>query len=302
MKPFLRNGIRIMTVVVALLVAYLWTGVPKSRPPAPRPTELATTRWVQALRSPQVEKRRAAVEALAALGSDIKGVVPGLIVALKDKDAGVQLEATTALVRIGQPAVPALRATLNDEQARDGALRTLVQCGPAGVAALTGALKDADEVVRGESARALGGMGTDAAAAVPALIETLKDPDRSVRREAVHALGRIGGDTQTSVPAIVALLKDPWAVNRGEAAIALQRLGPQARAAVPALMANLNDENLDASREAAKALVHIGPAAVPALTGALQQGDEAIRNVAAEILKQIDPKAARVGEPPDSSN
>src|SRR5262249_30556846 len=110
--------------------------------------------------------------------------------------------------------------------------------------------------------------------------------------EAVAALGRIGGDTKLSVPALIEILKDPYAINRGEAAIALSRFGGNAKDAVDALIGNLTDESLDASREAGKALVHIGPPAVPALRAVLKHEDAALRQAAAEVLKQLDPKAA----------
>jgi HEAT repeat protein len=212
---------------------------------------------------------------------------------LTDQDVIVRREAARSLAHLGgrtDDAVPILAGGLRDPQFRLEALRALKQCGPAGLTAMIGALKDRDEVVRGETARVLGQMGPNAERAIPALVEATKDPERSVRREAVHALGRIGGDTARSVPALIAALKDPFGINRGEAAIALSRLGPQAKAAAPALVAVLNDESLDAAREAAKALVEIGPDALPALQDGLKHENEAIRRAAADVLKQLEPK------------
>src|SRR5262249_40358027 len=152
----------------------------------------------------------------------------------------VRREAARSVAHLGgktEDAVPILVAGLSVPSFRLEALRALKQCGPAGLTAMIGALKDRDEVVRGETARVLGQMGPNAERAVPALVEAVKDAERSVRREAAHALGRIGGDTELSVPALILTLKDPFGINRGEAAIALSRLGPQAKAAAPALVA-----------------------------------------------------------------
>jgi HEAT repeat protein len=237
--------------------------------------------------------RAAAARALGQLGPLAKPASGALTAALTDPVPQVRWEAARALVALGQTdaVVPMLAEGLRDRDFRFDALRALLQCGPGGRAALIAALQDKDEVVRGETARALGQVGLEAKDAIPALIDTLKDPDRTVRREAAHALGRIGVDANLSVPALIPVLKDSWAVNRGEAAIALSRLGPMAKDAVPALIANLTDESLDASQEAAKALVEIGPAALPALREAANGPDAAIARAAAEVVRQIAPKA-----------
>ena len=59
------------------------------------------------------------------------------------------------------------------------------------VPALMQALKDQDEWVRGNAARALGWIGSGAKDAVPALIQALQDQDAQVRFAAAYALGQV---------------------------------------------------------------------------------------------------------------
>jgi HEAT repeat protein len=56
-------------------------------------------------------------------------------------------------------------------------------------------LGDSERVERRYAAEALGKMGSEAMAAVPALEEALKDPDERVRSEAARALELIRGPT-----------------------------------------------------------------------------------------------------------
>jgi HEAT repeat protein len=63
------------------------------------------------------------------------------------------------------------------------------------VTALTRALKDKDEDVRGEAAAALGHIGAEAKSAVGDLVELLKDEHRAVRRQAATALQMIDPET-----------------------------------------------------------------------------------------------------------
>jgi HEAT repeat protein len=63
------------------------------------------------------------------------------------------------------------------------------------VAALTRALKDKDEDVRGEAAAALGHIGAEARSAVGDLVELLKDEHKAVRRQTATALRLIDPET-----------------------------------------------------------------------------------------------------------
>ena len=101
-----------------------------------------------------------------------------------------------ALVKIGQPAVPAL----------------------------IGALKNPDKRVRTHTASALARMGEQAKAAIPALIAALKDKDTNVRSSAAFALGRMGEQAKVAIPALIAALKTPDKDVRRYAALALENI------------------------------------------------------------------------------
>jgi HEAT repeat protein len=97
------------------------------------------------------------------------------------REWGVRETAADALARIGDPALPALVATL----------------------------RDPDHSVRAQAARALARMGPKAASAVPELIIALDDSNEEVRQGAARALGQIGADAEKAVPALIKALKDP---------------------------------------------------------------------------------------------
>jgi Tfp pilus assembly protein PilZ len=108
------------------------------------------------------------------------------------------------------------------------------------IPALTGALEDKDDTVRGEAARALGRMDSAAKEAVPALAAALRDGDEVLRHHAAAALGLIGPDALGAVPALIEALKERDFLEPDEAQEALFSIG---RAAVPALIEALRDEN-----------------------------------------------------------
>ena len=131
-----------------------------------------------------------------------------LVAQLKSSDATVSGAASLELLRLGEPATPALVELLQDP---DPALRALAartfwgmgaRAGGAAVPPLADALADADASVRVGAAMALGNMGPVAAPAVPALVRALRDPDAKVRPWAARALGSIGPAAEAAVPAL----------------------------------------------------------------------------------------------------
>src|SRR5262249_12299808 len=86
-----------------------------------------------------------------------------LLRALKDPDAGIQLEALKGLAQIGQPAVAGLLETLGDD----------------------------DLDLRNRILLALGKIGPAAHEAVPLLLELLTDEHLDLRESALQALERI---------------------------------------------------------------------------------------------------------------
>jgi HEAT repeat protein len=218
------------------------------------------------------ETRKKAIEALAAFGTNGYGqeAVSAIVEALEPGDSQTLAQAaSSALARIGPPAVPALVRLL----------------------------KHGRPLVRDSAAKALSWFDTPAKAksavpAVPALLEATRDKDASVRSDACRALGMIAGWAQTPealklvVPTLSRALKDDAVKVRVSAAEALGWIGPKAAPAVPALIeairaswpepsragrANLRLSLRDDSMPMAaiRALRAIGPAAkaaIPVLT------------------------------------
>jgi HEAT repeat protein len=131
-----------------------------------------------------------------------------LVLKLRGPDATASGDASLELIRLGEPATPALVELLRDP---DPALRALAartfwgmgaRAGGGAVVPLAEALADPEVSVRVSAAMALDNMGPAAAAAVPALIKALRDPDAKVRPWAARALGSIGPAAEAAVPAL----------------------------------------------------------------------------------------------------
>jgi HEAT repeat protein len=133
---------------------------------------------------------------------------PGELVGkLKSGDSQVSGAASLELIRLGEPAVPALVELLRDPDPAHRALaaRTFWGMGAKGGAAapaLAEALGDAETPVRVGAAMALDNMGPAAAPAVAALAKALRDPILEVRQWAARALGSIGPAAESAVPAL----------------------------------------------------------------------------------------------------
>ena len=91
------------------------------------------------------------------------------------------------------------------------------------VATLETALVNDSAAVRTQVARALGKIGSPAAALARGLIGMLKEADETVRCEAAQALGQVGGEADATVAALVALLDEDSAAVKEAAARALGR-------------------------------------------------------------------------------
>lgn len=284
---------------------------------------------IQALDNESSLVRGTAAYALGGIGEPAKGAVPALADALRDERTEgtytVSFRAAVALVKIGQPAVPALIQALVDPSslARANAAYALGEVGYASggigelaeeaLPALIEMLRDKDKEARGRAAYALGGIGEPA---IPALIEALNHEDRDVRSNAAYALGRIGEPAKDAVPVLMkAMSNDDYvrlgaaealgkigepavpalveALNhededvRRNAASVLGKIGELPKGAVPALIKRLGDEDLYVRYNATIALSRIGEPAVPALIEALRSEDSAIRSSAAYVLGDI---------------
>jgi len=245
-----------------------------------RYAERSFDEWRQVLATDlDLETRKKAIEALGALGAGGYGeeAVSEIVEALKPGDSQtVAQAASSALGKIGPPAVPALVRLLKDER----------------------------PLVRGSAADALSRFYTPAKAksalpAVPALVEATRDEDTAVRSQACQALGTIMARVQTPqavklvVPALSNALKDDVAEVRVSAARALGGIGPSAAPAVPALIAAIEasrptgwqtgpggvtrsprrDETFQCAIEALGAIGPAAKAAIPVLTEAMESSN-----------------------------
>ena len=95
---------------MAVGLAILAVGCGQSRPTmvGGKPVQ----EWMQALQDPNPKTRKKAATKLGNAGAVDSTVIPALVGALKDRDAGVRAEAVLALLRIGpaaREAFPTLR-------------------------------------------------------------------------------------------------------------------------------------------------------------------------------------------------
>ncbi|MGE0825536.1 MAG: HEAT repeat domain-containing protein [Candidatus Binatia bacterium] len=169
---------------------------------------------VTALQGENVEKRRAAAEALGRAGrvaiqDEEEAGVPMLSRALYDEDSGVRAEAARALGQIGDRAAQSSEILPNlvqlalydpDSGVRAQAVETLGQLrksiadSPQILDALITVLRGKDTGVRVQAARTLGQIGRAVARhpkGIPALMNALHDENSAVRTRAAEALGKI---------------------------------------------------------------------------------------------------------------
>ncbi len=274
-----------------------------------------------ALRDPELTVSAASV--LGQLGAEAKPAAPALVEALRQPQrqrpgpgappppVGVERETiVTALVKIGEPAVPALVEAGRDfdPPQRVQVVRALAEIGPGAaeaVPALLEWLDDKDPTLRWQAVFALGKVGPAAAKAVPKLMEVLRDPKRPERGEAPVSLGKIG---DAALPSLVEGLKDKDVMVRQACITGLTVMGPDAKEAAPALAEALATPALQ--YWAAKALERIGPPAkeaVPPLINVVKDRNSQGRTPAILALAAIGPDAkeaapvlvALLGEPQD---
>jgi HEAT repeat protein len=143
---------------------------------------------------------------------DPTALVADLVSADEEKSGDARL----ALISLGEPAVPALVALLENGTPRERVLAATTIWGMGGrgataVPALARALTDADPELRVACAMALENMGPAARGAAFALAAALEDPERSVRQAAVKALGAMGPAASPALPALEeAIERESW--------------------------------------------------------------------------------------------
>jgi vesicle coat complex subunit len=182
------------------------------------------------LQDPNVEVRRAAVEALGQQPvSDVR-VIDSLTRCIGDNDGEVRYGSIAAVGRIGPPAkssLPALKSALQDVEPtiRQRAALSIARIDPlepSFIPVLVGAMRDGDGRVLLEIAS----MGAEAAWAVPTLTGLLSHQSPKVRALAASALGGIGSPAASAKPALQQASRDSNAIVKTAAREALQKIDP----------------------------------------------------------------------------
>ncbi len=155
--------------------------------------------------------------ALPACGKKEAAPDPNRLLAdLRSPDAEKSGQARLQLIRLGEPAVPAVAEMLRSgtPAERIAAANTLWGMGARARAAapdLAAALGDPDPGLRVAAAMALENMGPAAEPAVASLAKAVRDRDAKVRQAAVKALGAIGPGAKAALPTLTrALRRGSW--------------------------------------------------------------------------------------------
>lgn len=237
---------------------------------------------VETLRDPEDVVRQQAGWTLQQLLPDAREMLPGLRLALNDKDADVRFNTVSFLGLLGTPAVPLLVEGLKDrdEKVQVQAVKALHELKTENdylLASIEPLLKDADPRVRRNAVSVLHRCGSPA---LEPLIAALKDKDLKVRQQAIQAVATIPGDPKLLQPALTEALTDEDAFVRGRATAALGRIAGVR--AVPQLQQALMDKDDEVRLEAVEALLTLNPNFPPVLTSllpALQDKSAKVRRV-----------------------
>ena len=185
-----------------------------------------------------------------------------LIAALGHADEALRTGAAEALVKID----PQWRQTEAARQAggrfvavlrreklakRQVAAWALRQLGAAAVEELVGLLTAKDAAVRGRAAMVLGGIGKADKPVVAALTRALADRNTRVRRCAAEALAKLGPPAAAAANALARALEDEETPVRHHAAVALAIVDPKSAPKAVAVLSDLLDHDAVAVRQAA---------------------------------------------------
>ncbi|HMF17130.1 MAG TPA: HEAT repeat domain-containing protein, partial [Gemmataceae bacterium] len=260
-------------------------------------------------------------------GADLKDALPILKKLLKDdNNPNVRQGVIQIMARIGEPGIPLLIHALDDSQenvrwmaamhlrnfgdkaskaipkltdlavkdnnsnVRVHSMYTLVHMGDDGVTSLVRAVsgkKDAN--LKLTTIQAIGAFGnrTKAEAAIKFLADTLEDKDANNRTQAAYTLINIG---RSDHPGLVKALKTADSNLRQNILQHMINRNYRSKDAVPRLIECLKDGQPQVRWLSAQILGNIGPdarAAIDALTAALDDGNQMVRDNARAALKQI---------------
>lgn len=220
---------------------------------------------------------------LARLPAASSMAVPGLVVALQDRDPFRRMTAAQALADAGPPALQALPALLNSlrldmdvAERRYGPAfpenfvatveRALVAGGEGAIIPLHQAMIDENEVVRTTAAQAMASLATEyKSQVVPRMVGSLLVQHPHLHDLALKTLASI----------------DP-------SAISMARFGPKA---IPALVEAVRSGTPELREKAALALVMLGDKSVMPLVECMVEPDIGVRTIAVRALAALKGKA-----------
>ncbi len=214
---------------------------------------------LDALKDKDAGVRAAAPPVIALLGTKAKGALPALKAALKDKEFDVKLAAIAALGDLGPIAKDSagdLLALTTDKSfflLEPFVGAALGNLGDSVVPALITALAEKSPERRRVAAYALGSMGPAAGPAIAGLAKALQYDDPATRQHAVRALGRIGPDAKPALPQLEKILVDPVVSVRIEAALATWFITGEAKH-TDVLVKALGDKSVNVKDAACRAL------------------------------------------------
>ena len=271
----------------------------------------ALGQWVTKLKQGNLKEQAAAQEALHALGPK---AVPYLVADLDDASLWSQWRAYAAgaLGEIGPPASNAIPALLpmsaltgmSNSWERSAATAALMRIRGEPIDGLIHALENPMSNEWKDPAQTLAEFGTAAAPAIPVLCRLLGSenghgpPNRPSM--AAYAIGYIHSEPEVAVPALIDALKrsSSVSIDGGNIVWALGEYEADASAAVPIIRQQLQDANPLNRQAALMSLRKILPpdqakTLVPALLEAVKDPEPNLSGVAKEMLKEIDPAAAK---------
>jgi len=270
----------------------------------------ALARLRKGLTNPDADARAACVSGLSDLaeGFDAAGreaLAADFMPLVSDPDPKVGTAAGAGLIRLGPAAVGVLKGKLADPAIRLNVIEILSAIGAAAKPALPellAGLDDADAVVRGDAAIAIGAIGGDGAEAVPSLLKLLGDTavPAGARYAAAYALGRIGAPAAAAEPALRTLSDSDDELMATVAAWAALKIKPDdpvlVEKAIPLLRRALRGDRDIVRLEAAVALGDIGAEAATAIPILELVSEEdpvkGVREAAAAALAKVKAKAA----------
>ena len=221
--------------------------------------------WLDKLYSQNPREAEEAASKLTRLGED---AVPLLRATLRDHGADAErrkaaLKACVLLEQKAAPVIPEVAAHLPDPDLTEEAAVALSFMGRAAYAPLREALSSEDPVLRREAMRSIGKLRAraplDIRAVMPLLVKAMADEDPGVRAVAATYIGIIHEAPDVSVPALMTGLDDPEIEVRRASATALGSFGEAAQPASAALRKAAGDRDEDLSREAGLSLIKLQP-------------------------------------------